>query len=301
MEPGPRPAQHDDPAKPAARSWPPQRLDSLLIPDARFARAYNALGDRRRALLKRAIAAQYVLNPPRPSLYSVLTEQLASGLVRTSVSRPRPFVLLLLDAGLDAPALLLAALLPALAARPEDVLVARLGGRAETPDSLLAGCELAGQERVAALGPRQLEGLLLDAAASGQSGLVLHADSPALRRILAAKQLRTALDVSSLTLCALPQPQRPGLWRDAPGQFDPADVALLYGALDFEANSPGGADFAAFACGRDLLLLPDARSRQAGQGGAACAVSESQLGLFAWPQLSPDLFTLRRTTYSSAP
>lgn len=300
MEPGPRPATQDDPAKPV-HSWPPQRLASLLIPDARFARAYDTLGDRRRALLKRTIAAHYALNPPRADRYSVLTEQLASGLVRTRVTQPRPFVLLLLDAGLDAPALLLAALMPALAARPDDVLVARLGGRAETPDSLLAACELAGQEHVAALGPRQLEGLLLDAAVSGQPGLVLHADSPALRRILAAKTLRAALDASCLTLCALPLPQQPGLWRDAPGQFDPADVALLYGALDFEANSPGGAEFAAFASGRGLLLLPDARSRQAGQGGADCAVSESQLGLFAWPRLSPDLFTICRTTYSSAP
>lgn len=299
MEPGPRP---DDPAKPTPEAcpadWPPRRLDPLLIPDARFARAYRALGDRRRALIKRAIAAQYALNPPRSNLRSVLTEHLPSGLVRTRVSQPRPLVLILLDTGLDAPALLLAALLPTLAARPDDVLVACLGDRAEAPDCLLAACELAGQERVAALGPRQMERLLLDAAASGLPGLVLHADTPALRRILASRPLRAALDASCLTLCALPLPQRPGLWRDAPGRLEPDDVALLYGALPFTIAGPDAADFESFAAGRDLLLLPDER---AGQGRATCSVTESQLGLFNWPQLSPDLFALCRTTYSSAP
>jgi hypothetical protein len=295
MEPGPRP---EEPAEPTPAAWPPQRLDSLLLPDARFARAYNALGDRRRALLKRAIAAQFALNPPRRTLRAESREVLPSGLARTSIDTPRPFVLLLCDAGLDAPALLLAALLPAFSGRPDHVLVARLGNRADVPDSLLAACELAGQESVAALGPRQMERLLIAAAQTGLPGLVLHQDSAALRRMLAATSVRAALDASPLTLVPLALPQRPGLWRDAPGQLPPADVALLYGALPFEAGSAADADFSAFAAGRDLLLLPDGR---AGQGDAACVVCASQLGLFRWPRLSPDLFSLRRCTYSSAP
>lgn len=301
MEPGPRSAKPDDPAKPAGLAWPPPWLDSQLVPDSRFARAYDALGDSRRALLKRAIAAQFALNPPRRSQRSALTEELPCGLVRCCVSKPRPFVLLLLDTGLDAPALFLAALLPALAARPTDVLVARLGARADVPDSLLAACELAGQERVAALGPRQMERLLLAAAASGLPGLVLHQDSPAFRRILSSKALRAELDASTLALRGLTPPLRPGLWRDASSRPLPEDVALLYGALDFESPAPG-ADYASFAAGRGLVLAPDALAGQAGQGGAACCVvAASQLGLYAWPELSPDLFAHCRTTYSSAP
>jgi len=297
MESAPRSA---DPAKTPAE-WPPQWLEPLLLTDARFARAYEALGDQRRARLKRVIAAQYALHPPRPALHAQNRELLTCGLAHEHARAARPFVLLLCEAGLDAPALFLAALLPVLTARPEEVLVARLGSRAEVPDSLLAACELAGQERLAALGPRQMERLLREAAASGLPGLVVHQDSPAFRRIFAASAVRAALDVSPLALCPLRPPLRPGVWRDAPGQLLPECVEPFYGALPFETGDSLGVDLEAFAAGRGLLLLPDSQAGRAGSCGAACAVCESQLGLYRWPELSADLLSLTSGAFSAAP
>jgi hypothetical protein len=295
MEPGPRP---DEPAC-SATPWPPRWLEPLLIPDARFARAYNALGDRRRALIKRAIAAQFALHPPSTAARSEFRQVLPSGLEVTLRVSPRPFTLVLCDSGLDAPAMLLAALMPTFAGRPDQVLVVRLGARSDVPQAMLAACELAGQERVAALGPRQMERLLLAAAQSGLPGLVLHQHSPALRRILDSKALRAALDASPLSIEPLALPLAPGIWRDAPGQINPEDVDLLYGALEFEAGDAARDSLDAFAAGRGLLILPDSRAGQ--RTFADCAVCESRLGLFTWPQLVPDLFTVRRCTYSSAP
>lgn len=54
-------------ASPVSPSGPwtfPAWLEPRLLPDARFARAYERTGDQRRALLKGLIADHYALNPP---------------------------------------------------------------------------------------------------------------------------------------------------------------------------------------------------------------------------------------------
>lgn len=284
---------------------PPAWLESRQFSDARFGRAYEALGDQGRALIKRAIALHFALDPPRAALESALVQRFPL-MERQVREAPVPFALILTDALFDAPAFFLAALMPALAARVPLVLALRLGAPKAAPDALLAACELAGQERLAALGPVLLQRLLQDAAASGAPGVVLHPNTPAFLRILAQPVLRAALDASPLRLVPLRLPLRPGLWRDAPGELPGEDVALLYGALELEQGGvvrPGrrsaslAPDFAAFARGRELVLVPAAR---AADTPAAVCVGETCLGLWRWPQLSSMLFQARREAFGPA-
>jgi hypothetical protein len=298
--------------RPSGSTWAcPPWLTTRFIADARFARAYDAIGDRRRALLKGLIADHFALTPPVPSLRAQCSQQLVSGLTRHASTSPRPFVLLLSDDSLDAPALLLAALMPALSSGAADVLVLRLGARQALPDVLLTACELAGQERVAALGPALAVRLLSECAQCGLPGLVLYPDSPDLRRVLNRPGLRAQLDASPLRLMPLRLPKALGLWRDAPTQFDPERLGFLFGARTFEAGgaqpgrrnrkAPDEAGFGVFAATRrDLLLLPDARL-EAGQSGARLVVGESRAGLWIWPELSPALLAVTTQAYTSAP
>ena len=303
--------------RPSGSGWDfPSWLEPRLIPDARFARAYDALGDQRRAVLKGLIADHYALNPPAANVCAHSSRQLASGLTIRQGTAPRPFVLLLTDANLDAPALFLAALMPALTSGAGQVLVLRLGAPTGLPDPLLTACELAGQERLAPVNPAQAERLLTECAASGLPGLVLHPDSPELRRVLSRPGLRVQLDASALRLASLRLPTALGLWRDTPAQFSPERLSFLFGALPFAAGGlhgghrtaqAGGDDgFAAFAAARrDLLLLPDARvavaATASGQGGSGLVVGESRTGLWTWPELFPEMFQVATRAYTATP
>lgn len=284
----------------------PAWLEEHQLPDDRFAKAYNALGDRRRALIKGLIARHYALTPPSGPAANSLTQRFEL-LEHTSLQEPAPFVLLLLDGQHDAPALFLSALVPALCARVPQVLVARLGQRSAVPDALLASCELCGQERLAALGPMLLQRLVQECATSGEPGLVLHPDTPEFRRLLGQKELRQALDAAPVRLVPLRVPQACGLWRDSSIDFPPEDVALLYGALPFEAagavpgmrsrTAPDEEGWRAFCeVRRHLLLVPPAR---AGQPRAAVTVSGECLGLWRWPELHPGLFVQERQIFLS--
>jgi len=286
---------------------PPDWFEPHLLPDGRFAKAYNALADDRRALLKCVIARQYALWQPTQPI-SRAAEERFELFTRQRSQEPAPFVMLLMDHDLDAPALFLAALLPALCARVPQVLVCRVGKKSDIPDSLLVACELAGQESVAAVGPVLLQRLLADCAASGDPGVVLHPDTPSFRHMFAQPALAQALDASSLRLTALRPPRACGLWRDESHQFPPLDVSLLYGPLNFEIGgvAPGArkavADETAWkhfhAAHRDLDLVPQAR---AGQGRALVTVTEACLGLWSWPELAPDLFVHQRQIFSTTP
>lgn len=290
----------------------PGWLDSRLVTDARFARAYNACGDSGRAQLKRIIAAHYALNPPRESLAATRLDLLRSGLSVATDTAPATFAVILCDGGMDAPAFLLSALVPALCSGIPEVLVVRLGGAVGLSNSTLAACELAGQERVAALGPAQVERLLAHCAASGLPGVLLHADTAPVRAILARPGLRSLPASTQVRRVALAPPAQVALWRDSKDDFSPDCVALAYGDLPFEegglapgekGRKPAASAFEAFALApRDLLLAPDGRmalSYQAAGQGARVTVSRSQLGMWAWDCLCQDVFLRRATVFSS--
>ncbi len=280
----------------------PGWLEARLIPDSRFARAYDSLGDSGRGLLKRLIAAHFALNPPAPALVSTRLDVLRGGLSLATDAAPRAWVVVLCDGGLDAPAFLLPALVPALCSGVAEVLVARLGAAKGISGATLAACELAGQERVAALDVRHTEALLAQLAQSGQPGVVIHADTPTIRKLFSRPGLAPLLDCPDVWRVALPMPARCGLWRDGPDDFPSDTLARLYGGLAFE-EAAAGQDFESFAAARrELLLVPDGRVGQlfqAAEQGARVIVSVSQLGLWDWRQISPEVFLLRSSVYSS--
>jgi len=284
---------------------PPDWLDEHLLTDARFAKAYGALADDRRALLKCLIARQYVLAPPTPNATRAREDRFDLFTVRDIV-QPAPFAVLLTEDLFDAPAFFLSALLPVLTARVPQVLVCRLGNKSAVPDSLLVACELCGQESLATMSPADMERLLEHCAAADLPGVVLYPDTPAFRRLLARPALRQALDASSLRLTALRMPRRCGLWRDEPHQFPVEDVAFLYGALAFdcagavpggEKSSPAADAWKHFSVvARDMNLLPHART---GQGRARLTIGEACLGQWRWPEIASDHFTQRRQIFSA--
>ena len=118
----------------------PDWIDQHLLPDARFARAYSALADDRRALIKGLIARHYALAQPQAAAMRAVEERYAL-FARRAFIQPAPFVLLLLDHELHAPGLFLAALMPALCARAEQVLVCHMGKKSDVPDVLLTACD----------------------------------------------------------------------------------------------------------------------------------------------------------------
>lgn len=284
----------------------PDWLEARLVPDGRFARAYDALGDSGRGQLKRIIAAHYALNPPSHALASTRMEVQRSGLSVATDASPLAYAVILCDGGLDAPAFLLPALVPALCAGVSEVLVVRLGGAGGLSRATLAACELAGQERVAALGAAQVQDLLAYLQAGGLPGVVLHADTPAVRRLFSRPGLGPFLGSGGISRVALPMPSLAGLWRDGGDDLPPKSVAQLYGTLPFEEpeGEPGeDRDFEAFAASpRDILLIPDARAGDlfvAPVQGARVVVCHSQLGLWTWNAIGPDRFLLRTTFFAS--
>lgn len=305
----------------------PDWLEDRLLPDSRFAKAYGRFGDASRALLKRTIAAHYALAAPRQSRCEASTVTLRSGLCHQQSTRPADYAILLLDGPLDAPALALAALMPLLTSGIGEVLVVRLGSAASIPDSLLTACELAGQERFAALGPAQVERLLVDCsnggacAQCGSVGVLLYAATDAVRRVLDRPVLRRVLFHGSVrgSVRALPLalPSSVGLWRDAPGQFPAEPLALLYAGLPMEtaglasgarmgAKSSDAAWNAFAAQGHEVLLVPDDRFVAgpsivaASNTTARLCIAESQLGLWHWQGLTPNLFMQSTVAFSSA-
>ncbi len=297
--------ERDFPDASPSRSDESDWLSAHIVPDARFAKAYAAFSDERRALVKSLIARHFELARPASARSRDVEERFELFRRRTRLS-PVSFVILFIDHEIDAPALFLAALMPALCSRAERVLVCRAGKRADVPDVVLMACELAGQERVAALGPVLMQRLIVEAAGAGEPGVVLYPRTQVFHKLLAQAAVREALDGSNLRLAGLLPPRACGIWRDAPDQFPPVDISLLYGPLGFEvggvapvsgAPAPDAAQWAEFRSPpRDLLLAPAAR---AGDVDAAVCVAEGCLGQWAWPEVTPELFHRRSQIFAT--
>lgn len=293
-------AEKDDDA--LRESLFPAWLEERLISDRRFASAYETLGPRRRSLLKTLIARHFALHQPGLAVAEQCRREL-SLFTHTRQCAPAPFALIVLAPGCDAPALLLAALVPALCARVPQVLVVRLGQARDVSDAMLCACELAGQERLAALGPKLLARLLLDLAAGGRPGLLLHPDTAALRSVFQSRDVEEALAASPLRRMALRMPLRPGIWRDAASDFPADDLALLYGDMPLEQAGQDGADWQSFVdVRRDLLLVPPSRSAEVSRmAGAQLVVDASCLGLWRWREISDATFVDERQSFGPVP
>lgn len=133
----------------------PRWIEDRLVGDAAFARAYAAVPDTRRALLKTALARAWEWAGPAVLETSRCAALGRSGLSSLRLTRPRRFAVLLFDATENSPARILAALAPALAAGIPEVLAVGVGGRSLPPAPVLTALELAGVERLARLSREQ--------------------------------------------------------------------------------------------------------------------------------------------------
>lgn len=131
-----------------ASPTPLERFDHRRVSDAVFARAYARLGDARRALLKRAIARLYALHGAEPHHPATVAATLSGALSRVRRTRPRQRFVLVLEPQAASPALLLAALMPAIVRRIPYVAVLRPRAGSPWPDAQLTALELCGVENV---------------------------------------------------------------------------------------------------------------------------------------------------------
>lgn len=163
----------------------PSWIEERLVGDAAFARAYAAVSDRHRALLKTALARAWEWAGPAAAESSRYETLGRSGLASVRLIRPRRFAVLLFDETENSPARLLAALTPVLAAGVPDVLALRVGGRSLPPAPVLTALELAGVERLARLS-RERALKLLRELDPRSPGLILGLGAGAVAEILAA-------------------------------------------------------------------------------------------------------------------
>jgi len=126
----------------------PESFEASRVDDVRFARAYDKTGDRGRALIKSCIARLFEINLPGSPVAASRTDRFASGGARSEFTAARPWYALALDPDCASPSQLVAAVMPALAARIPQVLVFRPKGRGPWPHALLTALELCGVEQV---------------------------------------------------------------------------------------------------------------------------------------------------------
>jgi len=281
----------------------PSWLDGSLASDAAFGRAYAAVPDVRRALLKTAIARLWEWCGPADAV-SLRRDMLwRSGLRSVSVAGPRRFALVLFDAGETSPVRLLAALVPALAAGIPEVLAVRLGGRALPPAPQLLALELAGVERLALLSRKRCTELLEHLGQGGESGLVLALGRDA-GSVLAAAPLHPARQRAWV-----PGGGPAGVWLDRTGS--PDLEALAFAQHGAEINVWGGrgrsipdgfvrrsGTFETFLRqGYATLYVPEER-REACAGRAPLVLGPGCESCWLWPDLEVSLFTPRHVCWS---
>lgn len=123
-------------------------VDAFRISDEVFADAYDALGDRRRSVLKKWISHLYLFWGRERALYRTQGQRWDQGIITREHFRPLDWTFFVLSPDFSSPAQLLAAVLPALLASVRRVAVVREEGDTPFPEALLTSMELAGQELV---------------------------------------------------------------------------------------------------------------------------------------------------------
>jgi hypothetical protein len=269
----------------------PAWIAGALAGDAVFARAYAAVSDPERALIKTALARSWEGSGPSEALSRRTDTVLRSGLRAVGASTPRPALALVFDSSEVSPARLLAALVPALAAGVSEVLAVRLGGRGHPPAPLLVALELAGVERLALL-PREQGPRLCEHLAAHPACLVL------------------ALGSAPVPAAWRGRLERPlGLWLDRPGDLDLQAVAFAQADAALEAWGPGARGLAApfvrrsgtfesfLRQGYAALYAPTAR-HEACLGRAPLVLGSGCESCWLWPDLAADLFFTHSTAWS---
>ncbi len=280
----------------------PDRINEFVVDDTLFARAYDALPDHRRALLKTGIARLFDWYGPSRQDSGQATVNWRSGLTSVSRFSPVDFVVVAFDTTLTSPARLLAAVVPALACGVRNVLVVRFGG-GEWAQSLLTGLELAGQELVADMTPEQVQSLLEDASGAGASGRVLGVGME--QGVFRQLRFRS----SHIDFHCLHCDRTVPVWMDGAAPFDLEALAFAQPDLDISVfgaeceTLPGdfchkSTEFNDFLDAvRDVAYTPASHVDEA-LDRARLVLGPGQEGCWVWPQLRPEHFQFHSTAWT---
>jgi hypothetical protein len=263
----------------------PDSFDAWRVSDTRFAKAYYRTGDRGRAVIKSAIAAAFQAWQPSACASVAISTRFHGGETRSEETAPRPWYALALDPGVVSPAQIVAALIPAVAARIPNVLVFRPKARSGWPDALLTALELCGVEHVFSPSMKNFEyclGFLRDE--FGRGGLACLGAEPFWKKIaiLAGSGVRTH-------------------WLAPPGQMGQLVVSGItwdQDAIEFahagtELVSYGDASALAHS-EHEVVLAPYAAAPRS----ARLVLEPGREALWDWNDLPRELFFGRRLVYS---
>jgi len=280
----------------------PEWINAFVVDDGLFARAYEAVPDQRRALLKTCIARLFEWYGPSRRTASRQAVAWRGGFDSVQASAPADYAVVVFDADLASPARLLAAVVPPLSCGVKNVLAVRLGG-GDWPRPLLTGLELAGQELVADMSPGRVKGLLEEMDAAGAAGVVLGLE---LRQgVFRSLRFPTRrIDFTCLNCdCGA------SLWMDADEPFDLEELAFAQPGLSFAvhgAETPllpegcrrEGKDFQGFLDSiREVAYAPASRVGEA-LDRARLVLGPGQEGCWVWPQLRPGHFQFHSTAWT---
>jgi len=256
-------------------------LTPWRVSDQAFARAYDAIGDRGRALIKTALAALFEAGQPGRPVSRAVAEGFHSGLSRTEELLTRPWFLLILAPDVLSPAQVAAAVMPALALRIP-VLAVREGARASWPPAVLAAFELAGVEQVFAP-PKEHFTRFLKELGGQEGGAVCLGDRPfwARARALVPPERRVHW---------LAVPESAGLYRAPDVHWDEKTLAFAHAGLRFVEYGPmpEPADKTSWA-----FFAPAAKA----PASAGLVLEPGREALWDWPDMPGHLFFSRRLVY----
>ncbi|MBF0513961.1 MAG: histidinol dehydrogenase, partial [Desulfovibrionaceae bacterium] len=225
-----------------------------LVPDDRFAAAYDATTPMQRGWLKTTVRYLFELHHDHRRGEATQSASYAGGFAVSRLARPKDFALVLTPGPTAAPARLLAAALPALLAGVPEVAVASLDGKLSGP--ALTALELAGLETALETTPARFAELVRGLGETSARGLILLLAPGALKPGIAAALASSP----NIEVWSAPPPRLAVL--AAPRtRWDYAALALAHGGSPVEVYGPAPGELPANCVPRPggLAELLDAR------------------------------------------
>lgn len=268
----------------------PREFDAFRVSDARFGRAYDRTGGRGRALIKSCIAALYQVARPVDRGRVSATARYHSGLVRTEEMAPRPWYAVALGPEAASPSQLVAALMPAVAARIPLILAFRPKARTAWPLPLLTALELSGVEQAFAPAWKNFKQCLNVLCGRHGRGTLVSLGGKAFR-----ERVRAVVP-EGCRLHGLVPPESAGLFAGPGIAWDREALAFAHAGLRLEEFGGGPDDAGRREAGSSgwAVFAPAAQAPES----ARLVVEPGREPLWDWPDLPPELFFARRLVYS---
>lgn len=263
----------------------PDSFEAWRVSDARSAQAYLRTGDRGRAVIKSCIAATFQACQPASTTRVAISARFQGGETRSEEIVPRPWYAVALDPEVLAPAQLVAAVIPAVAARIPQVLVLRPKTRRGWPHALLTALELCGVEQVFSPSMKNFKHCLNVLGAELGRGCLA---------CLGGEPFRKRVDASAgggFRRHWLASPGRIGQLVVPGIAWDQETIEFAHAGVRLQAYHDA-ADFA--ASGHEAVLAPYTAAPQS----ARLVLEPGREGLWDWHDLPRELFFERRIVYS---